>query len=360
MCVDITYFTTNQDILNNYICPIGKGIIIDPIYLNCASSKAIHVFCKECIVTHEKGSSYYYNNRCPICQSSYTKIEIIPYYENVINNFELKCENGTCEWSGTVEKYKIHRNSCEERIIKCPSEGCSKDFKYVLLQDHTNECEFAKLDCAVCQVKYIRKLTNDHTEMIKCDDCENEYNKCLFSKHQTMCVHRKTQCYMCKMYHKEKDRLTHNDECSERFIDCKECKTRFQFKYQNEERYKRHAEYKDCEFCNQNYALCIIEKHLISDCELVSRKCEIEGCGQSYTKQTYNQHMSDNVGQHCMLSIKSINKKVGELDQKMTTCLDKITQMSSDVDRIERNVNNLDTIDELVKKLLDHFNVSYN
>ena len=359
MCVDLANFITNQDLLTNYICPIGKGFIIDPVYLNCSSSKTIHVFCKECIETYEKKTNSYYH-RCPVCSASYNKIEIVPYYENVISKFELKCENDQCEWSGTVEDYRSHSKSCEKRYIKCPNKGCIKEFVQTKLNEHVVVCEFLEMTCEFCQSKYINKDKNAHSDMVKCPDCEIEYNNCLYSRHKTMCEHRQEKCYSCYSYFKQKDKINHQTlECPERYLKCDHCGSSYQFKLQNDERFKQqyyqHKENKECEHCLQELPACCVSKHILNDCEVVQKKCEIEGCNETYTKKTHERHMSERLVKHLMLENNILKKELEEIKKSITNCY----SLSDRVDDKVRDVaNDVDTVKNLIRKILSHFNIS--
>lgn len=359
MCIDTNYFITEEDKLKDFICPIGKGIIVDPVYLNCTSSKTIHVFCKQCMENYEKSVSYYYY-RCPICSSSYDKIEIVPYYQDVINNFQLKCESDSCEWRGCVEKYRDHRSSCEYRTVICPNDKCEEKIQQSMLEQHTNVCNFAKLDCVTCQKKYLRKDALEHNEMCKCADCENEYNKCIFSQHQSLCEHRIVMCWSCRETHKYIDKTTHvNSECPERLITCNYCDSVFHFKRQNDEENKIHKLRNKCEHCDEELQSCVMKGHIEKSCNLVPRECLI--CGQSYTKLTENKHMQDNTGDHLLLIYKKLGHYVDIINARSDTNCNEISSKISDVnDRLIDYKDEVRKVKYQLKKLSEHLNVTYD
>jgi hypothetical protein len=358
MCIDITNFITDESKLKDFICPIGKGIIIDPVYLNCTSTKTIHVFCKECFDNYEQSKPYYYRS-CPICSSPYNKIEIVPYYQDIINTLEIKCEAEFCTWEGTVDKYRIHRSSCENRIVTCPNDPCGSKMKYIMLEQHVNVCDFAKLDCVTCQSKYIRKNASAHVEMLKCTDCENEYNKCIFSKHQSLCEHRPVICRSCRQTYKYKDETLHkNNECPERYIQCEHCNSAFQFKRRAEEDYKHHQEHNSCDYCKKEIQNCLKNHHLANTCELAPIECEI--CMESYTKLNMTKHMNEKIGEHLLMIYRQMNLNVDAIKTKNDKVCEIISSKINDLDRKMVNMDDQITkVKNQLKKLSEHLNVTY-
>jgi hypothetical protein len=359
MCIDVEHFITDENKLNEYICPIGKGIVVDPVYLNCGN-QTIHILCKQCLENYEKSQnqvSYYYSLKCPVCRSSYTKITNIPYYETIIADLELRCENNGCGWTGTIETYKTHRNLCEFKMIKCSNDQCNEMVVLPKLKEHLACCEYTKADCVLCQSKYIKKDEDMHISMLNCDKCENDYNKCIFISHQSVCEHQLISCWRCKQDIKKKDKTEHdNNQCPERYITCIHCMFYYQLKYQND-RHIMHIENDNCKYCDKIFPKCLMEKHLKNDCDLVLRKCEFDGCEETYTKITFKNHMAMCAGEHLLLlnkSNKTINENISNMLQEQSD-----TQLKTK-DRIKDIESELESIKDLIKKLLDHFNVPYD
>lgn len=255
MCIDTEYFITEADKLSEHICPIGKGVIVDPVFLNC--DQTIHIFCKECFDNYEKSLGYHKN--CPVCRSTYKKIPIIPYYENIIKLFELKCHNEGCTWSGTVEQFRVHTTSCEHKIVKCTNLSCDVELPLPKLNAHLDSCPYTIIDCALCQRKYKRKDEAEHTTMSTCSLCENEYNACIFTKHQSLCDFKLLKCIWCHIEYKKIDEVDHKkNHCLERSVKCEHCKDSYKYKDKSKDYNKKHFENLSCEHCSMVIAGCMM------------------------------------------------------------------------------------------------------
>ena len=156
--IDPELLIDNSSEIDEFFCPLCKGILNEPIIDKCS-----HVFCKACF---EK----YYNiyKKCPISKNQINIKEItsINIIANRINKNKIKCKNYIkgCDWIGQILDMKNHIiNDCQKSIIKCPFENCNLLIMKENLDKHIKECEYRKVECEDCHNNFPFKQLIEHS-----------------------------------------------------------------------------------------------------------------------------------------------------------------------------------------------------
>ena len=112
--------------LDDYICPLCKGLFLNPIIDHCR-----HSFCKDCFQKY-----YSIKHQCPITKQNlnsgdYISIDVL---SKSIEKKEMKCKNyfKGCNWIGKISELNNHiLNDCDltEINCKCKDFGCEDKFK---------------------------------------------------------------------------------------------------------------------------------------------------------------------------------------------------------------------------------------
>ena len=200
--IDPELLIDNSSEIDEFVCPLCKGILNEPIIDKCS-----HVFCKACI---EK----YYNiyKQCPISKNKINIKEItsINIITNRINKNKIKCKNYNkgCDWIGKILDMKNHiLNDCQKTLIKCPFENCNLLIMKEHLDNHIKECDYRNVECQDCHNNFPFKiLIEQHSSVcekkkIECpqkcgliiergnidkhikDDCDCTFKECCFNKY---------------------------------------------------------------------------------------------------------------------------------------------------------------------------------
>ena len=90
--------------LQEYICPLCKGIYIDPVIDSCA-----HIFCKKCFVLYLSNQRKENKEQiiCPLgnIPLNLSKIKDFDFISDIIKNQKIYCNNKDkgCQWIGLYE-----------------------------------------------------------------------------------------------------------------------------------------------------------------------------------------------------------------------------------------------------------------
>ena len=186
---------TSLDI-EEYFCPLCKGILNDPIIDKCS-----HTFCKKCFET-------FYNkyHKCPISKEIlkdgiYTSVYLIC---KSIGKRKIKCKNCNkgCLWIGKISEMKEHiLNDCQKSLIKCPFQNCNIEIIREKMNEHKKICEY---------------------RTIECNDCHNNFPFKVLEEHNNICPNKKIPCPQnCGLNIERKDIDNHiKNSCDCTLISC--------------------------------------------------------------------------------------------------------------------------------------------
>lgn len=109
-------------------CGICHEIMRDPTKITgCPDG---HSFCRECLT---RACRHVSSQKCPTCRKTGTGIEVIVALRELLSNSNeiLPCFNKitsrqgeenevTCEWTGNIREYLVHKRECVNEFVKCP------------------------------------------------------------------------------------------------------------------------------------------------------------------------------------------------------------------------------------------------
>ena len=160
MEIDPKLLTEKTSEIDDFFCPLCKGLLNDPVIDKCA-----HTFCKKCF---EKFYNIYH--LCPITKSKLEdgNLTQVPLITKSVGKRTIKCKNINkgCNWIGKISDLKHHlEDQCLKSLIKCPFEGCNNIIMRENLNTHKNQCEYRNVECLDCQKNFAYKLLNDHSKI---------------------------------------------------------------------------------------------------------------------------------------------------------------------------------------------------
>lgn len=194
MCHHDLVIIDNSSRCEHLICGIGKGILENPINLNCG-----HTFCKECIGTWVKIKKV-----CPLCmvEINYDLDTRATNFilKNIIENINVKCSFEGCNWTGKLFDMESHnKNECSYFNLKCKYEKCNFIGVRENVLRHEAECEYQILECVDCKCKIEKKMLDIHNEI---------------------CLEKNMECGYCKKLVKKIDSLKHQKNCDYYLMPC--------------------------------------------------------------------------------------------------------------------------------------------
>jgi hypothetical protein len=208
------YLTLNSflpeaySVLSEYVCPLCKGILCDPVLEQCGTS----IYCRACLERYlEK------EGKCPggrKCSSS--SIISMDFVARLINKQECLCRNKEfgCDWKGKLNELQEHlKIQCKTKPVKCAFEGCDVELIESALILHSSLCLFRN---------------------VSCDDCNSEIKMKDLEKHLKSCPKKKILCEndcgeeICREFQEEHKKICFNScsECQYKIIGCKYNSTR--------------------------------------------------------------------------------------------------------------------------------------
>jgi hypothetical protein len=186
----------NQDLVKQFICPLCKGVLYDPI-IPCKLD--FKVYCKNCIEKYLENNE----NKCPNCQktieNSPQKFDIV---QASISCLDTKCKNekSGCKWQGKYAFYDKHIDECPKEETHCVFEGCDKVCMRENLESHLKLCPFRVIMCDKCGMNIIASALAKHRdecprEVIKCPQkCGAKFERCILTEHKKQCPFTIIQC----------------------------------------------------------------------------------------------------------------------------------------------------------------------
>ena len=185
----------NQKSINDYICPLCKGVYYQPILDQCGDT-----FCSKCYDTIINEFKI-----CPISKQPLKGKGIpIPVIDGIISKKEIYCKNKDkgCKWIGLVQSYNEHLGKeCLKESVECSHEGCDVKVLREVYELHKRNCPYRKDQCEACLL------------MIPIKDVE---------EHKRTCQKVKVECpQKCGyMIAREKMESHIKDECEMTIVDC--------------------------------------------------------------------------------------------------------------------------------------------
>lgn len=191
-----------QSIIKDYICPLCKGVIYQPMSDSCG-----HIYCRKCFELFKATKNQY----CPVdnTELSYDASIEIKVIKRILNRQELYCTNRVrhCQWRGPIISYDEHiNNDCLKEIVPCTNDGCEQEITREELITHLKECEYRIETCQHCEVKLPFTDLNVHYEfcpkaIIDCPQlCDVAIVRESLQNHiQNDCLNTKVSCIYAEM-----------------------------------------------------------------------------------------------------------------------------------------------------------------
>ncbi|XP_031564373.1 E3 ubiquitin-protein ligase NRDP1-like [Actinia tenebrosa] len=138
-------------IKQEYLCPVGKGVLNNPKKVPCCGQ----VFCHFCIknstpyIENDQGNNLqqqslaipnYQTLKCPLCRKEFeaNKLDdVCLNFKTLLNELRIKCSFEECRKVILLENMLHHQFGCEwnpERKVSCTD--CNKELPYSSLKDH--------------------------------------------------------------------------------------------------------------------------------------------------------------------------------------------------------------------------------
>ena len=160
MEIDPKLLTEKTSEIDDFYCPLCKGLLNDPVIDKCS-----HTFCKKCF---EKFYNLYH--LCPITKSKLEdgNLTQVPLITKSVGKRIIKCKNiiKGCNWIGKISDFKNHlENECLKSLIKCPFEGCNNIIMRENLNTHKNQCEYRNVECLDCHKNFPFKILSEHSNI---------------------------------------------------------------------------------------------------------------------------------------------------------------------------------------------------
>ena len=187
---------TNQELVKQFICPLCKGVLYDPI-VPCKPD--FKVYCKRCIDKYIE----YKGNICPDCKNHFEEnpktFDIVKASISCLDTFCKNSKSG-CKWKGQYAFYDKHLEECLKEETHCIFKGCEKIFLRENLDSHLKLCPFRIIKCEKCEMNIIASELLKHRdecpkEIIKCPQkCELKFERCKFKEHKEKCPFTLIKC----------------------------------------------------------------------------------------------------------------------------------------------------------------------
>ena len=213
--------------LQEYICPLCKGIYIDPVIDSCA-----HIFCKKCFVLYLSNQRKENKEQiiCPLgnIPLNLSKIKDFDFISDIIKNQKIYCNNKDkgCQWIALYELYNDHmKDDCPYQEIKCKNDECDCHMLRKDYAEHEKECEYSLVLCPQCNKSLTKKRMKEHDKecpkkKVKCVCGVELYREDLEKHKEEECIEEEMECsfsvYGCKEKIKRKEIDKHNKEVIQR------------------------------------------------------------------------------------------------------------------------------------------------
>ncbi|XP_075693160.1 TNF receptor-associated factor 6 [Rhinoderma darwinii] len=177
---------------NKYECPICLMALREPLQTPCG-----HRFCRACIIKSIRDAG----PKCPV-------------------DNDLLLENQL--FSDNFAKREIL-----SLTVNCPSEDCVTKMELRKLEHHLALCEFASVECGLCQHPFPRKQLQKHLEdecprrLVSCENCVVEMPYEERKRHEQTCPLAYVTCEYCQTDLARKQMADHYDmDCYKAPIPC--------------------------------------------------------------------------------------------------------------------------------------------
>ena len=188
--IEPSLFLKKENILP-FICPICKYIAFEPTMDYCGCSQ---LYCKNCIEGYLKS----HDNICFISGKKSSKEPLyIPWCENHIKQFEMKCKNYTrgCNWVGKLGEFDAHLVNCMKEQITCPNMECNEIILREDFDSHIKECKFNTMTiiCSLCGLKIKKEGIKKHElecikkEILCPQNCGEKFERIKLEEHLKNC-----------------------------------------------------------------------------------------------------------------------------------------------------------------------------
>ncbi|KAM3918176.1 TNF receptor-associated factor 6 [Leptodactylus fuscus] len=155
---------------SKYECPICLMALREPLQTPCG-----HRFCKACILKSIRDAG----PKCPVDNDLLLENQLFP------DNFA--------------------KREILSLTVKCPSQDCVTKMELRNLEHHLTVCEFASVDCGLCQQQFQKKQLQRHME--------------------AECPRRLVSCENCVMELPYEERMGHEQTCPLAYVTCEYCQT---------------------------------------------------------------------------------------------------------------------------------------
>jgi len=274
MCIQRQQFVDPDNINDDLICPIGRGIIDECYGLVCKirDKQYLHVFCRECITESLRSRS-----RCPTCRvTQYTNnLVIVPFMNSLTDQLMMVCPNEGCDWKGAMMEIKNHQTVCKYQIVSCSNIGCAFKSTRIEMDDHQVQCLYRIIHCEYCEFQHMLYQSAE----IVCP-CGQSIPKCTTQQHDKICSHFLLNC-VCGESHKRYQYDDHLKKCTHRLIICEFCNIEYKWIQ------KKNHQPKQCEYCRNSFQTCLMKKHH-NICQKMPIKCEL--CSVNFKRKNKKHH----------------------------------------------------------------------
>ncbi|XP_040265901.1 TNF receptor-associated factor 6 [Bufo bufo] len=155
---------------SKYECPICLMALREPLQTPCG-----HRFCKACILKSIRDAG----SKCPVDNDLLLENQLFP------DNFA--------------------KREILSLTVKCPSQDCVAKMELRHLEHHLAACQFASVECGLCQQFFQRSQLQQHME----DECPR----------------RLVSCENCLVEMSYEERLGHEQTCPLAYVTCEYCQT---------------------------------------------------------------------------------------------------------------------------------------
>ena len=180
-----------QETIKDYICPLCKGVYINPLVDKCG-----HIYCAHCIENQ---------GHCPISLEPFTsQLNPVEFISRVLNKNKVFCKNKhkECKWIGKLQDLIDHiSKECKKQEVNCGNSECKVIVDREDYENHLIECDF---------------------KIIRCSDCSIEIQKFKLASHTKECPKFKIDCInKCALKIPREDMKTHLDkDCDYLILNC--------------------------------------------------------------------------------------------------------------------------------------------
>lgn len=137
----------NRNIVQDYVCPLCQGIILDPVVDPCA-----HIYCRTCILSHLSRDKTCPINNILLDEHGLNRLEVV---NGILEKQMVRCKNRDfyCDWVGKLSELFTHLNVlCRRQLLDCTNKGCEVKIFREDLECHLELCDWRIVNCLDCQI----------------------------------------------------------------------------------------------------------------------------------------------------------------------------------------------------------------